>query len=80
MFFSVKGYKPVIGTTEEVFICNDQNQLRVYLNTHGPEAGGFVQYSTTEIEDIPDSHLFQCPHCTEKFPHPSKVVDLTAKK
>ncbi len=77
LLFLVSGYKPVVGQTKEVFVANSKNSLTVYLNKNGPESGGFVQYTVEEIESIPESHLFQCPHCSDKFPHPTKVIDLT---
>jgi hypothetical protein len=75
--FLVSGYKPIIGQTKEVFQADTKNAVSVYLNKNGPDAGGFVQYSVEEIATIPESHLFTCPHCSEKFPHPTKVINLS---
>lgn len=78
-YFLVSGYKPIVGQTKEVFVAGNKNAVSVYLNKNGPDAGGFVQYTVEEVSEIPETHLFQCPHCSEKFPHPTKVVDLTQK-
>lgn len=76
MVVLVKGYKPIIGNTEQVFVADSIHKVKRYISDNPPEAGGFVQYSIEEIEQVPEKHLFTCPHCNGAFNHPNSVVTL----
>jgi hypothetical protein len=77
MIVLVKGYKPLIGNTDEIYVCDNLHQVKKVLRDTPPDAGGFVQYSTEEIVEVPDTHKTTCPHCGEKFNHPTKVKTLS---
>jgi hypothetical protein len=75
--FKITGYKPFIGNTSLVVVAPTRNAISTYLRNNPPDSGGFINYSVDELEEIPATHKFVCPHCNVEIPDPSKVITLS---
>lgn len=63
-------------SVERIYITEDEKAAeRAFIETP-MEKGGVSSWSMETLEDIPEDHKLECPHCNQNFPNPNTVVEL----
>ena len=71
--YEIEGYKPVIGKVKEYVRANTMESVLGHIKLTPVEEGGFVNYSVTEIDKLPDHVTIVCPNCDTSFESPDRV-------
>lgn len=75
-YFRVFGYKPILGNTSDYYIASSESEVMSEVKKTPVDAGGFVNYSVEEIEELPPELSIECPSCSDNFISPDRVTDL----
>ena len=76
--YLVKGYLPMLGQSTRGYIASSEAAVMAAVKAIPPENGGFVNYAIEEVELFPEELNVTCPHCSEGFPHPGLVTDVSS--
>ena len=68
--------RTVMGVSvERIFLTEDPKVAEKAFIETPMEQGGVSSWSVEELEEVPESHMLECPHCCKNFPNPNTVLE-----